>query len=1323
MAVNASATRVYLLRASNYDTARLNLAVLSLDGNGTVTNTKLIGDGQTLAGGGHTIGQAMLLDELDQKLFLLTKDVSLADVTSVAKLVTYGLDVNGDVIGGSPALVSTVTGNDGLSAMPFYLAHHPTAAMLYIAGGGGVWASTLNPITKLPTFPATHDLNFKNSSNEKSEVAASATKLYLGAYATSTPRLEVLNLDGNGNMGTKAGGTVPGTGTYEITEDGQTPFACKAMGSCICSSPLYKYTFQYTPKALYRRPRQGSDGLPADYTVGVLPLDGSGLPVSSKEIVPVVSGAQLHSSAQAPDPARNVLWLADDTVVQDVFSGTSGMVGVQPDSWTLGSSGVPTAASYTSPVALQAIAQAGTRMAVASSSGRVVLLTEVKSCLANNGVVNQQKGLYLQLAVSYPLNPGAGVQVPLPANQTNAINVSLSGVDVAGVTPATSNALSTDATGQVKSNNCLSLDSVKKYIGGLPLLQNRIDDVAVTVAVNGGLAWKVISPTYTMKFFSNAACTGNPNATITSTIDKGGQAAIVVPGYAIGSLGAPGDVTRFKSLQTKTNDYRATSVRVGSYLPDGLLRMPSQFTIGCGPTSGFQGSAVELSNELQTSRNLGCNTTNFSHFEPMDAAAIQATINDPNNIISLFAHRRAWAEPYPVLSLYPGCENLDYAMMDFELYHNGNYPGSDTYCADQWANAKANDFSSSQGDPTPIDIKYFALIDEPGWKFPASFTRAPSQWSRATTRFQNHIAQYSGLDATAFGGSNPSDWSSVQMAGHEQVTTDLRVARRYYWTMDFLQDALTRGAEWLREAWERKLGGYPVVYADLSNYDIWFDGSYKLSPTSEVDSLTPDWKRLNSVLDGFAEIAGWGQNDRDVDRYEYQAALLQSSLSMAPPSGLVIPPSRPARTIGAIIHGQDLGYHPWGVAYTTLSLIGHGAKTLEYYAFGPYPLMLDDNGWSDNTKVYLPIARANDLIAAAEAAGPNIFFAGKPPIAGQTNGNPVAIVLPTTSYLWNPSIPPPPAGPPTYYYTWEARGLYLALAHQAIGADFLDQKEITAAKLNQYKVVYVVGPNLPSAVTQILAAWVHDRQGVLALTPGAIVSDEYNQHDATIENIFGGGARSDTAARSATLAGGPGSSGRNGRQLNNSISSPVCGPDSALFPSQALGTNMEQNYGIGGPTTGATLSKVYGNGKIYFYSYFPGFSYLSSPDRTSMTRLPTNWDAGLRSSVAIPTTFAGVKRAVTVTLQGQVTELGGVEPLLLQAGANGDAVVLLNWTDIPITNVTVTVANAKQFNKSATLVLGNQIGEGLGLAGVVVNGTDLQFQIPWLGNVDVLVIK
>ena len=154
---------------------------------------------------------------------------------------------------------------------------------------------------------------------------------------------------------------------------------------------------------------------------------------------------------------------------------------------------------------------------------------------------------------------------------------------------------------------------------------------------------------------------------------------------------------------------------------------------------------------------------------------------------------------------------------------------------------------------------------------------------------------------------------------------------------------------------------------------------------------------------------------------------------------------------GGYVVGKALS-SDWGARLKALSLVGHGAKVVQWYTYGPNKVFGD--GYSENAAAIPAIASANALIGRAE----DLLYPGRP-VASR-----VAIMLPSSAYVWDDS----PLAP---LYAFEIRGLHHALVNNGYQVDFLDETSIANGDLSKrnYNLLYVTAPNVAAAAQQKLS--------------------------------------------------------------------------------------------------------------------------------------------------------------------------------------------------------------------------------------------------------------
>jgi hypothetical protein len=219
------------------------------------------------------------------------------------------------------------------------------------------------------------------------------------------------------------------------------------------------------------------------------------------------------------------------------------------------------------------------------------------------------------------------------------------------------------------------------------------------------------------------------------------------------------------------------------------------------------------------------------------------------------------------------------------------------------------------------------------------------------------------------------------------------------------------------------------------------------------------------------------------------------------------------------------------------------------------------------------------------------------------------------------------------------------------------------------------------------------------------VADEYNNPSTTLDQVLG--LQSRTAVRDAF-------GGSRSPSSTFTPMDPEFGSDSMelVGPLSLLQLNGAQQEGLlQSSSPGITLNK-YGRGTAIAYAFFPGLQYAASADNSAAlgffdpAALPSGWGDLQRQVAVEPAVLAGTSQPVVVSTPG-------VEADLLKSD-RGDAIVLLNWTDKPLSQLTITVPNAAAFQRIRS-------AQGVDLQTQVNAGGSLTITLP-IQNVDVLML-
>src|SRR5262249_870383 len=160
--------------------------------------------------------------------------------------------------------------------------------------------------------------------------------------------------------------------------------------------------------------------------------------------------------------------------------------------------------------------------------------------------------------------------------------------------------------------------------------------------------------------------------------------------------------------------------------------------------------------------------------------------------------------------------------------------------------------------------------------------------------------------------------------------------RLFYWTARFFPESAARGFALAGAAVQRAL---PNVKSIAVNWNNWISRWYFASPNQPIGYLSeispdnalesPDWfasAPLNAHTPGTEDWLG----DQEAQTWSVYGDALRSVSMLS------------GQEFGGYVVGRMLGAHAAGASYKILSLLGHGAKTVDLYTFGPRPLVPSD---------------------------------------------------------------------------------------------------------------------------------------------------------------------------------------------------------------------------------------------------------------------------------------------------------------------------------------------------------------------------------------------
>ncbi len=167
--------------------------------------------------------------------------------------------------------------------------------------------------------------------------------------------------------------------------------------------------------------------------------------------------------------------------------------------------------------------------------------------------------------------------------------------------------------------------------------------------------------------------------------------------------------------------------------------------------------------------------------------------------------------------------------------------------------------------------------------------------------------------------------------------------------------------------------------------------------------------------------------------------------------------------------------HRGAVAQRMLAVAARGAKVIEWYTYGPDYAKGDS--FSQSADLLERTGRAARFLAANE----QYLYDAKPAIPAE-----VAFCSPRSSEIWGKATD---LGVTAFE---DAKWVYIALRHHHVPIDVISEQQLAEGKLDQYKAIYIVGPNLRRDAEGQLAKWV-EAGGILWTDAMGLSRDEANQ--------------------------------------------------------------------------------------------------------------------------------------------------------------------------------------------------------------------------------------
>jgi hypothetical protein len=1350
MAVSPDGSRTYFGLRGSSDRDRMNLAVVTLD-----ASAQRVGDARFYADstlplpfGDSAEVDRILIDSAHHKLYLVSNAIQAGGAVG-GDLTVYDLDSNWEPIAATgpddtlvpkvPSVVVPARNQaNGLALNPQANPLDPQTNLLYVAAAHDaniyVYSVASQPGAALPE-PKPY-LVSDNPGAINIAVDSDRARLYLDApafdYGSNTYRssLEVVDLDANGLP------LPPTVRSYPLVQ----------------SVPGLYFDFTVSPQAIYwRQDYAYQNGVnPQSQPLWVWQLGPDGNPVGTPQaLTQFGSTAAVVGSAAAVDPERNMLWVAAPDTFTDAFTGNTVVDGTKLIAIPLDSSGLPAGPGVESAFAYYV--QESLLMAVAADGSPVLLTPQTVNI---NG--NQVSDYWLEVTVQQadPIKGKTPLPSPFPVwlddPKVRLVNFTdSSGSNDSLVVGQTSDPLSLDpfltntsgqqpillGVGPSPSSSTIDVTLTIRFDfwrgnpsqGGahLTTLTESAQGNNVFVLVPG---YGFLPPGERDREFQEMSQHGQEYAAAASQVapnpGDGPQDFIISDADLLGGEG---------NAELLQHEAEAIS-RLGFNTTE------PNFWRGLSDQSGLDVTTINttLAENGIKWRSLSTNFlgyTAYSHhnIDPLTGAPIALpalfdfplTQSDPKNptqsILASWVHHqldvatKEGTRPEDVIQI----AMHDEPTWNFDVMVNEVKAKPDWLAGFQ---SYLKNIGSEQGlDATDFDP---TINDPTAWNqlmpigaSTATTANAPIQTRRLfywTTRFlvdsnanAFHLARQA-LQAPVFSGTAtagtgdtvtlPVGASTTDNAYQDYIITILSGTgagqRRLITSYDGKTLVATVDTTWATNPDANsvvEIAAFPnlrQVYADWNNlFSFWYGNA-----TGGADWLESGRLGASSPHGEPGQIS-----DQQAEWNSITSDVLRSASMLTTPDPAVA--SQAWRDFGMNIDGTPIGGFPSGASYKILSVLGHGAKSVNLPVFGPAALTTL-NAWSEryhagDPDVYGPIAQALRLVRRAEP----VLYPGRP-----EQGN-VAVFLPNTSNLWETQN-----GVPLYESNPELFGLHYALVHAGYTVDFVDDTDLAKGALADrgYTTLYLTGPNVAAAAQQQVKNWVA-AGGTLVVTPGAATADEYNRPTDILDPVLGLQMRQPirdrlyTGTDAITLFDDPTAKFFGSGTMN------LYGRGYALTPD---GATVEGTLNSGG--AGLTVNH-YGTGPIkgtaIAYGFFPGLQYWLSSSQsiftfTDLPRLPQRWGQVQRQMADAPATLAKTLKPVTVSQQV-------VEADRLQSD-QGIAITLLNWTGQPISNLTVTVPNVGPFT---TVWTANGVPVHTEL-----DGDTMQVTLP-LDHVDVLLLQ
>ena len=254
----------------------------------------------------------------------------------------------------------------------------------------------------------------------------------------------------------------------------------------------------------------------------------------------------------------------------------------------------------------------------------------------------------------------------------------------------------------------------------------------------------------------------------------------------------------------------------------------------------------------------------------------------------------------------------------------------------------------------------------------------------------------------------------------------------------------------------------------------------------------------------------------------------------------------------------------------------------------------------------------------------------------------------------------------------ERKAIWMSLRHAQYPVDLITDEDVADGLLEPYKVLYIVGSEMLRAAAQPLKKWI-ENGGIVYATGGGGLLDEYRKPLDTLYDMYGIKGH-DLVRHTRHIR--PRHTMKKVDSLDILVvNSLVEGNTELKIPAylyretlQAAG-NAEIVANFSNDRNAGLVINHYGKGRTIYCGVLAGMAYLKPAMTDSSQILPTDFPADIREFLATPVRWAKI-----------VPPVQSSDPLVETqyfSGAEGDIVVLINWHNKPIENITIRFPNRK----------------------------------------------